>query len=627
MQPDARHTRRRRVSISGKLLGLFVSKPKATSSTPPRPVISHPQPLERRAVPARDTRMNASAYAQAGVTHRKRDCREASLDENENERASCTRGDDSDRRAASRPRLDSDLSDRRTMTPMCHVHPVPLAVGSSARPLKSALKKSASESDGPACSSGAPAVLKGPLSSRFSHGRAKGTLKGTTQHNRDSSSPSFALASPAKGGKENNDGRKAVGFALFRSLSPKPAIDATAAERRPRTTLKKTVTFADELTQDGMVTLKRSWTSDDVSSLAATSNVNSTPATPLPSIAVAGWRDPESPRRKSDSILRVPAKPTRAHRALPLPPPLTASHANALPGPARAVFEKQKEAEGRAHDELRVRLARQVPPNPEAALKRAPFRLSPVSPSQGTDASTRRSNAGQGKGVATKELLDEGLREIARDKEEGKRGSDGSKPVAMPTKHDVLRRFKAHIIPDERHSTIWDGNETAIYAWSGTLVVHDSKPASYFYPRHAIHDFSIQFHTVGEPRSDPHTFDPTPSQTKYEWQATYTGHRISAPRKGSSGIPTLDPAHGIVVENEVRLLPDDPDGPCRWQVRFWVPVPLSLFVRAEHRTFVCRAKVTVRDWETPKTEIPAGCIAIGIEHLSSGRLLAVPRVL
>ena len=173
---------------------------------------------------------------------------------------------------------------------------------------------------------------------------------------------------------------------------------------------------------------------------------------------------------------------------------------------------------------------------------------------------------------------------------------------------------------------LFDGRD--IYAWSGTLVLHDAKPASYFYPRHSIHDFYIKFHTVAEPRSDPHTFDPTPSRTKYEWETTYRGSRIGSPATKDVppglAVPRLDPARGIVVETEYRLLPDDPDGPCRWEVRFWVPVPVRLFGRAEHRTFVCRAKVTVRDWETPKTDVPAGCIAVGIERLRTERLLAVP---
>ena len=159
--------------------------------------------------------------------------------------------------------------------------------------------------------------------------------------------------------------------------------------------------------------------------------------------------------------------------------------------------------------------------------------------------------------------------------------------------------------------------------------MRDVKPASYFYPRHSIHDLSIQFHTVSEPRTDPSTFDPAPAQAKYEWQAVYSGQRVPAATRTPSGVvraPTLDRARGIAVEREYTLAENPPsaDGPATWLVRFWVPVPLALFARgAEHRMFVCRARVTVRDWQTPQTDVPGGCVAVGIERLRSERLLAV----
>ncbi|CDO69810.1 hypothetical protein BN946_scf184803.g8 [Trametes cinnabarina] len=619
--PSTQYSRRRRVSVSGKLLGLFGGKFK-DAEPEARPVISRPMPLERR-VPSS---INSSNTVALQPVRRKRDYREASLDSNENGDNRISKALSEDRRAASRPRLDFNVAAPRSSPA---AHPArPSADKRSVPPLKSALKKSESKSNAMACSSGTP-VAKDLWLPRSSHTAGKGSLNPTMQHNGGDSE----LSSPFNHGLRDEarirDAPEVAGIHPSSPLSSTSYRNATAVGRTPHKAQKKTVTFADENPRDTMVALTRSRTADDITNVwmdhiqpldVLYSTPPALPPATSPSTVHVSPLRPAAQRRRSDPAARIPNNSSRAYGPVPALPHIDSRRASAIQHAAKAVIEKSKEAEARAHDEFRMLLARQAPPTPEATLKREPFKL-PV----GLAETVQLKPGGwdeKENGMKAKDLLDEVLQDIARDSEARERGDMVPKPVFAPvTQSDVLRRFKADIHPDQRHATIWDGKETDVYAWSGTLVVQDTKPASYFYPRHSLHDFSIQFHTTEEPRQDPHTFNPNPTRTKHEWQSTYTGRRISAASRGPSGIPTLDPALGVVVETDVRLLPGDPDGPCQWEVRFWVPVPLRLFVRAEHRTFVCRAKVTVKDWETPKTEVPAGCIAVGIERLKTERLL------
>ncbi|KAI0737843.1 hypothetical protein C8Q80DRAFT_1114758 [Daedaleopsis nitida] len=218
-------------------------------------------------------------------------------------------------------------------------------------------------------------------------------------------------------------------------------------------------------------------------------------------------------------------------------------------------------------------------------------------------------------------VTDELLREFAREKTASfhpavtKRGPAG-----------VLQRISIDIVPNERHSTVWDANEQDTFAWGGTLLVRDAKPASFFYPRHCIQDVRIEFCMLDEPTSAPDLsalprFPQALPVRKYSWTASYTGHRLAR----SAVLTQLDPARGISVEPEHTFVPPaDPDDSCAWLVHFWVPVPLRLLAAEggeRCKTFVCRARVLVGDWETPKTEVPAGCTSVTIESLQSGRML------
>ncbi|KAI0747391.1 hypothetical protein C8Q74DRAFT_1374429 [Fomes fomentarius] len=127
------------------------------------------------------------------------------------------------------------------------------------------------------------------------------------------------------------------------------------------------------------------------------------------------------------------------------------------------------------------------------------------------------------------EIVDEALKDFARER------SVVFRPVITKLGPPaVLQRISADIVPHERHSTIWDADESDIYAWGGTLLLRNSKTASYSYPRHCIQDLRIELFMHDEPTSSP----PVPSiemsdedvdedlRPRYSWSTSYKGHRI-----------------------------------------------------------------------------------------------------
>ncbi|KAI0668810.1 hypothetical protein C8Q78DRAFT_249959 [Trametes maxima] len=626
------------------------SPPSLPPSSPPtqtrtRPVISRPRPLERRAPSSASSQSGPSRTQSAAAPHdasaepvrerRKRHWREASEHDADEPKGA--------RRAASRMRLeDSSASTRARDGEECA--PQPGAVVARPVKLRSALKtKTRARTGEEACPSKAATsarTYKTLLSSRPGYARRKEPPLGGTV---------------AYGGTKHDSGGGHAGFVASFNFKHKHSplesaekdINTTpfpASPHTPHTTTrdtvtgsprlndaprhcvpKKTVTFADEHAQDtSMGKLQRTPTMRDLSGatehwddLTGELDLNLEPedgAAPGPAkrhVRAGSRRGPDG----TDSRSSTPPTPVLAFKPLP---DVLYSSARA----AKAVVE----ADAREHRHFRALLAHQAPPTPEAALRAAPFKI----PATCDEDVVQKVGPGKKKSAWSAEGVLRGvLEDIARDGEERERGRMAPARTFARASVDssaVRRRFSVEIVPEARHTTIWDGNDGDTYAWAGTLQVHDMKRASYLLPRHCIEAVWIQFYVADEPRTDPTTFDPTPALTVHEWQTTHTGTRLASSSSTNPPAPALDPARGVVVDPTYRLDPalnPDPDGPCTWTVRFWVPVPVGLFARAEHRTFVCRAQVTVGDWETPRTIVKAGCCAVGIERLRTGRLLGV----
>ncbi|KAI0770874.1 hypothetical protein BD413DRAFT_493111 [Trametes elegans] len=623
--PDATpyNARRRRTSMSGKLLGLFAPKPKSHPAAPSqRPVISRPYPLERRALSPTPPSACPQSYTR-NADRKKRTVREASLDLDENNPGCASGTGPGVRRAFARPRIDSGAPSRT----------VTLLGPNAPAPLKSALKNAGFDVDmepEPRVRATAASGKKGRLASAEGASPHKGVLKATTGHNRGAPAvpPSDLAAEKVSRTRDKRRLGKGISWLPFPGAGASTSTssqggDTSGTPARTRSALlehpKKSVKFADE---DDMASLKRSRTLLDIEDAIDLSlgdiemdldeqkpSSSASTATSSPRRTVRG------PRRKPSPPLHIFPDSSRVFKPLPVPQQTGTSDKQST---VRAIVEQRKESDARDHADFRTLLASKAPPTPQAALKREPFTLRPsssgsASPLHRGESTTPPAAPPTGSRLMPKDILETVLDGIERDREERRRKKTGVPPTRFrPGSRGVMQRFNVDIVPDKRHVTIWDGSDGDIYAWSGTLVVRDAKPTSYFYPRHSIHDLLIQFHTVSEPRADPSTFDPVPGQAKYEWQAVYSGQRVPAATRTPSGevrAPTLDRARGIAVEREYTLAENPPsvDGPATWLVRFWVPVPLALFARgAEHRTFVCRARVTVRDWQTPQTDVPGG---------------------
>ncbi|KAI9065530.1 hypothetical protein FKP32DRAFT_476080 [Trametes sanguinea] len=296
----------------------------------------------------------------------------------------------------------------------------------------------------------------------------------------------------------------------------------------------------------------------------------------------------------------IPPKSQRraAHRSSALPPKVSKANSGTLRVSIKPFLTRDADADAHQRDAGRSRAKDKAPPTP-TVTRHKPSPRPTLAPSRG-----RRRAASD----AAAEASDSSPFET----------TVFVKPVPM----DPTKRFSVDILPDWMHTTIWDGDHEGIYPWPCALIVTDYDPPAYFYRKHSIEDVSILFYTHWEPRGDPPT---TTDPAERLWETAYTGHRIP-PHDDLDNPPTLKLFQGIAVENDYQIMPrDDPDVPFQWLVRFWVPVPMTLFARAEHRTFVCEANVTMRDPDTPATEVVAERVVVGIERLQSERLLATPR--
>ncbi|PIL34748.1 hypothetical protein GSI_02535 [Ganoderma sinense ZZ0214-1] len=551
--PPLSHQRHRRPAFSGKLLGLFTTKGKPTPGQS-RPVISQPQPLQGR-IPARPKRAIA----------------EVSNGENEPPVPSPRP------RFRIQPSSDSNVaSDHavlRSSSPERKLHTPPRGDRVRPLPLKSALKKSALEnaSHPPSPDSGVLSSSSIPPETSLKSRRSKVTARvsGGTWMSFTSSSRNHATgaSSDARDPRPSSDGtrqKKTVSFAL----------EEVEAEAEPRSSTSKLVPL-------------RASAPDELSHWDEIAQELDSPAPSRPSsVLKRKAEDYPEPRRTRTALPSRPGSPTVMRKAVFKPVASSPPVSYRRPLYSRPVPN---------HGDTKDLVARRLPQR------------------------TTSSKADRAPGLTFMGgIVDTALQECARDKIRSPPHNVKATARSMEGSPGVLRRITADIVPNERHSVVWDANERDTFAWGGTIILRDAKAASYFYPRHCIKDFHLEFCALPEPRSglspsSATTADPDAPPT-YDWRTSYTGHFL----KRHDVRQELDVARGIALEPDfVFVKPDDPDGAHAWMVHFWVPVPLALFARSVHRTFLCRAKIVVGGYDTPETVIPAGCIATGIESLKS----------
>jgi len=179
----------------------------------------------------------------------------------------------------------------------------------------------------------------------------------------------------------------------------------------------------------------------------------------------------------------------------------------------------------------------------------------------------------------------------------------------------LLERFDIKVQPLSKHTAMWDLHPTDIYAWPAILCISDKDfKHTGFEQNPPVRHIDIEFHSVEETSSD---HDPSS-----EYFVKYVGHTIHAPLSPSQ-LPTLNPAHGICVESRwiwgpfpSEKLGIRPPADTTYLIKFYVPIPASLFEGRECRKFKVKSKVEFGGWDFPmNVSTYAGTEAVTIEHL------------
>jgi len=177
-----------------------------------------------------------------------------------------------------------------------------------------------------------------------------------------------------------------------------------------------------------------------------------------------------------------------------------------------------------------------------------------------------------------------------------------------------LNRFDIILKPKSKHCTMWDVSLDDTYAWPGILYITDARPQPGLITRMPIRSIEIEWRSVNGILAPGET----PADEKAEYQTTYEGQSLP----GTEIVAKMNSALGICVDNYWSYLPPDLPGTGAggaWALRFWVPVPMSLFQRCEHRTFHLRSRVTFGEWDMQPFIGHSGTVNVTIERLQSER--------
>ncbi|KAI0327969.1 hypothetical protein GY45DRAFT_1067139 [Cubamyces sp. BRFM 1775] len=348
---------------------------------------------------------------------------------------------------------------------------------------------------------------------------------------------------------------------------------------------------------------------DLVAQIAALHTGSSTPTrnVPIP-LSVS------SPRTALTTAKRPSIPPASSRRygyeMTPLAPIIRTRELPPLSDPAMSVLAGEVPSRP-SREELQsidAQRAQVESPTSEAAFEDNPFSLPPLS------AAPARTTREESEKKSRKRLRDGETREAAKTDDSSWMIVRIKPPTPRPSL-SLSERLTLAIAPDCRHTTIWvnvlDIRDT--YLWHGRLRCEEQFQTHTDTP--IFENFSIQLDALLKPLSRP----AESSELAYIWQASYSGYCIPPP----TGPRDNQPMHydrGIALETTMEHSVEGK--PRSWTTGFWVPIPLSLFARAEHKTFICSAKVTVRDLDTDTTtEITAKREMVSIECLIHQRLL------
>ncbi|KAI9428972.1 hypothetical protein H4582DRAFT_1936640 [Lactarius indigo] len=145
--------------------------------------------------------------------------------------------------------------------------------------------------------------------------------------------------------------------------------------------------------------------------------------------------------------------------------------------------------------------------------------------------------------------------------------------------------------------------QSSLYAWPGILVLKDNQ-ASVDFP--AIHAVEIECATLAyEGRFS------TETNALPVFSTCFRGAHFSKKELAESLV--FDPSLGIIMQEDWS---DAQVRKNQWYVKFWVPIPISLFRKKDTRMFRLRASVCVVDdrmWK--KVTLHSGTVVADISHL------------
>jgi hypothetical protein len=155
------------------------------------------------------------------------------------------------------------------------------------------------------------------------------------------------------------------------------------------------------------------------------------------------------------------------------------------------------------------------------------------------------------------------------------------------------------------HTELWDLADDSLYAWPGILVFTDKEASVNFPPIHAV-EIECATHAY-EGRFSTETNALPVFSTCFQGAHFSKKELLAEPQK------VFDPSLGIIMQEDWS---DAQVRKNQWYVKFWVPIPISLFRKKDTRMFRLRASVSVVDdrmWK--KATVYSGTVVADISHL------------
>lgn len=143
-----------------------------------------------------------------------------------------------------------------------------------------------------------------------------------------------------------------------------------------------------------------------------------------------------------------------------------------------------------------------------------------------------------------------------------------------------------------------------MFAWPGILVLTDNEASVRFPPVHAI-EIECATHAY-EGRFSTETNALPVFSTRFQGK-TFSKKELAEAQK------VFDPSLGIITQEDWS---DAQVRKNQWYIKFWVPIPVSLFRKKETRMFRLNASVSAVDdrmWK--KVTVFSGTVVADISHL------------